>query len=416
MISVSFAIAAALMGATTTTTAPASAPAGANDAQAVITRALQQYQAARSYEDTVIASTEVEVEGRSDVTPPEPSPRSIAFARPARLALTTPIYRVVSDGQKLWQVVDPWWQYSESAVPSELRVSSISLSEFGFFKEMGHPLLAPLLSAETPSLDFLGKSIKFEGVQSETLDGVPGKRIRTRMIHEPARTEIPAEIWCDDANGLIGEIVYDNTKAVQTRPGVVVKKFIQRYRFKDVRFNQPLADDRFTFKPGEYLEKVAALKMPNGRELQERIVGKPAVDFTGKDLDGKDASLAEFKGRVLLLDFWSQRCGPCLMSMPALQRVADKYKDKPVSVVGVNLDGPSSRTAVEALLKGRNVTFRHLIQTQPSLADRYFVEGIPCMVVIDAKGIVQVVHVGMAMEENLSRQIDTLLKGENLFK
>ena len=77
--------------------------------------------------------------------------------------------------------------------------------------------------------------------------------------------------------------------------------------------------------------------------------GKPAFEFTGKLLDGKSASLQDYKGRVLLLDFWSLGCGPCIMSMPSLQRVADKYADKSVSVVGVNLDTPAAAGRVKSM-------------------------------------------------------------------
>ncbi|HOA72430.1 MAG TPA: TlpA disulfide reductase family protein [Phycisphaerae bacterium] len=391
--------------------AAATAPAdSAAEIQQVVNRAVQVYQTARSYEDTLIARTEIDADPPLDA--PDASEVPLAFERPNKIALQTELYRIASDGNKLTEWVEVWMQYAEGPAPQTLKLKDLQLNQFGFFRESKHPLLALVVEGDRASLDLLSDKAQLTAIRSEPLDGAPGKRI-TGVTG--TSKNIPAEIWFDDATGLIGEIVYDHTKAAQASvPEMNLRKFVQRLRFKNARVNQPIRPERFAVKPDSYAEKVSALRMPSSQEMQQKLVGKPAVAFTGKYLDGKEASLADFKGRVLLLDFWSLRCGPCIMSMPTLQYVADKYADKPVSIVGVNLDGPSAAADVTQLLESRKITFKHLIATKPRLAEKYFVEGIPCTVLIDDKGIIQSVHLGMVNQRDLSYKIDRLLAGESL--
>lgn len=163
------------------------------------------------------------------------------------------------------------------------------------------------------------------------------------------------------------------------------------------------------------MDKVDALRMPSSQELRQRLVGKPAPGFEGRYLDGEPARAADFEGRVVLLSFWSPRCGPCIMSMPVVEKLADKYADKGVSVVGVNLDGPSASPGVLEMIRNQKVSYPRLIETRPNLAEKYFIEGIPRMVVIDGKGTIQSIRLGMADERQLGMMIDKPLNGEDQF-
>lgn len=402
-------------GVTNAAPAPAAKPPVLQgEPAAALEAAVRKYRDARTYADTVVTSWQIEFDGPAPGPLPEPTERTIVFERPNRLALTTDLWRVVCDGTKLYEAVEPWMEYRETDAPSILKVDNLALSEFPFFDDTRHPLVGVLLGGEA-SPAFLGKDAALNGITDETLEGVPGRRVRGTVLHEQRRVTVPVEVWIDAATGLIGEIVYDNTEAVGPVPGLRITKYARRYRFRDVRLDQAVADASFRFEPGPRLDKTEKLAMPTGAQLQQRMIGKPVVDFTGKDLEGKPVSLADFKDRVLLLDFWSQRCGPCIMAMPTLQKISDKYADKPVSVVGVNLDGPGAGPNVAALLKNREISFRQLLETQPSLAEQFFVQGIPFMAIIDGKGIIQAIHHGIAMEAHLTAQIDKLLGGENLF-
>ena len=68
------------------------------------------------------------------------------------------------------------------------------------------------------------------------------------------------------------------------------------------------------------------------------MIGKPAPDIEGKDVDGKPVRLADLKGKVVLVDFWATWCPPCVASFPTLRQLAREYKDRGFAILGVNLD------------------------------------------------------------------------------
>lgn len=405
----------------TVTTAPASQaaiPGYDGIIRQTIDRALQQYVDAKSYEDVLVSSLELEVEGPQSLPSPEPRRTSLAYARPNRLALRTPTFSVLCDGKMLREAVNPWMQYVETPAAKELRLQDLALTKFPFFEDNGHLLVAFFLQAGKPGLGFLGNVKRLDTIRAELLNGRPGQRIIGVVQQADIRTDLVLEIWIDDKTGLFGEIIYDQTQAIResaAKQGFKLKKYLLRCRFSDFRINEPVADDRFAMKPDPNLDKVARLTMPTSQEVQQRMTGRRAVEFAAKDLEGKKMTSADLKGRVVMLDFWSLRCGPCIMALPILQKVADKFADKPVSIIGVNTDGEAASSRASSLLKDRNIKFRQLIQTQPTLAEKYFVQGIPCSVFIDAKGTIQLIHVGMASEEHLTMVIGKLLKGENLY-
>lgn len=401
-------------------TAPASQPAieGLDGKiQVVIDRALEQYATLKSYEDSLVNALVLEVDGPDQLEAPEPRVLSLAYARPDRLALSSPIFQIQSDGNTLRESVIPWFQYIESPAPKPLHERSLVLARFPFYSENTHPLFSVLTRGGKPSLDFLGRVTRLDSVKAEALDGQPGHRVIGKVHRDGIDGDLTLELWFSDKTGLLGEIIYDQTeslRAIALQQGIKLKKYLQRYRFNDVRLNEAIAEDRFALQEQPTLEKVAKLTMPTAQEMQERLRGRPAIEFTGKDLDGKPVTSADLKGRVIMLDFWSIRCGPCIMSMPTLQKVADKFADKPVSIIGVNTDGETAAVRASSILKERKISFRQLIQTEPALADKYYVQGIPCSVFIDAKGVIQMIHVGMPSEEQLTAIINKLLNGESL--
>lgn len=72
--------------------------------------------------------------------------------------------------------------------------------------------------------------------------------------------------------------------------------------------------------------------------FRNRYVGKPAPPFALKDLKGRTVRLAEYRGKVVLLNFWFSGCGPCRVETPDLMKLYVLYKDKGLAVLGINLD------------------------------------------------------------------------------
>lgn len=110
----------------------------------------------------------------------------------------------------------------------------------------------------------------------------------------------------------------------------------------------------------------------------------PAPGFTLKDLSGKTVSLSDFKGKVVLLDFWATFCGPCLKAMPKLQKLNDRYASQGFAVVGVATDEEGAKIVAPSVAKTR-VTYPILL-TSPSTWKDYGVTTLPAMFLIDRNG------------------------------
>ena len=136
-------------------------------------------------------------------------------------------------------------------------------------------------------------------------------------------------------------------------------------------------------------------------------VGDAAPDFALKDLAGAEVTLASLKGKVVLLDFWATWCGPCKAAMPAIQKIADDYKDKGVVVLGINT-WENSPDAAKKYMADKKFTYPCLLAGDP-LAEAYGVPGIPTLVVIGKDGAVALIEVGMGGDAPLRAAIDAAL-------
>ena len=86
----------------------------------------------------------------------------------------------------------------------------------------------------------------------------------------------------------------------------------------------------------------------------DALVGKKALDFDVKDLNGNDLSLEKYRGNVILLDFWAVWCGPCIAEMPNVKQVYEKYKDDNFQIIGISLD--DSRDKLVGYLEKEEIT------------------------------------------------------------
>jgi len=136
---------------------------------------------------------------------------------------------------------------------------------------------------------------------------------------------------------------------------------------------------------------------------------KPAkLDFTMKDLDGKDVSLTSFKGKVILLNFWATWCGPCKAEIPSLVELQHQYGDDLV-VLGFSVDDPVEKMRPYA--EEYKINYPLLVgngreDVQEAFGPLY---GIPVSVIIDREGRIAKKHSGIASKSQFEREIKSLL-------
>ena len=135
---------------------------------------------------------------------------------------------------------------------------------------------------------------------------------------------------------------------------------------------------------------------------------KIAVDFTLTDSKGAAVKLSDYKGRVVLLDFWGTFCGLCKVEIPWFTEFQNKYKGSGLSVIGVSLD--KSWESVKPYLEEKKVNYTVVIGNW-ELANRFgIVNALPGTLLIDRDGRVADLHVGMVNKEAFEGEIRALLK------
>lgn len=117
-----------------------------------------------------------------------------------------------------------------------------------------------------------------------------------------------------------------------------------------------------------------------------------APDFTLKSLSGENLRLAEYKGQVVLLNFWASWCGPCRQEMPILDRLHHRYLDAGFAVLGVNVEGEVA--PAQEIVDKTSVTFPILIDAGQKVSEMYELEAMPSTIVIDRDGVVRYIHRG----------------------
>ncbi|MSR23970.1 MAG: redoxin domain-containing protein [Nitrospiraceae bacterium] len=140
--------------------------------------------------------------------------------------------------------------------------------------------------------------------------------------------------------------------------------------------------------------------------MGERVpaAGMPAAEFTLTDLEGRQQSLSQYRGKVVLLNFWATWCKPCTTEMPAMQATFDKLRGKGFVVLAVNELEDDEK--VRAHIRDYKHTFPVLMDRENRVANLYGVYGLPVSVFIDEAGVVQAyIKGGLLTEQKIEDEI-----------
>lgn len=117
-----------------------------------------------------------------------------------------------------------------------------------------------------------------------------------------------------------------------------------------------------------------------------------APTFKLDSMAGQPLSLEQFKGQVVMINFWASWCGPCRQEMPLLEQLHAKYKPMGFTMIGVNVEPDSTLAA--GFLSKTPVTFPILFDTKSEVSKLYQVAGMPSTVIVDRKGNLRWIHRG----------------------
>ncbi len=132
-----------------------------------------------------------------------------------------------------------------------------------------------------------------------------------------------------------------------------------------------------------------------------------APDFTLQDLDGRKMSLSDFKGKVVMLDFWATWCPPCRASIPSIERMHKAYGDKGLAILAIALDEGGWDTVKEFSAQ-HGITYRVLRGTE-EVAAQYLVRSIPTIILVDKEGNLSRQFMGFGNDALIEKEIKALL-------
>jgi peroxiredoxin len=143
---------------------------------------------------------------------------------------------------------------------------------------------------------------------------------------------------------------------------------------------------------------------------QADISPHPAPDFTLKSHTGENLKLSEFRGEVVMINFWASWCGPCRQEMPLLDELYNAYKPMGFTILGINVEEDAGQA--RGLLEEIPVSFPVLFDTRSQVSKLYDVVAMPSSVLIDRDGNVRYLHHGYkpGYEQTYQQQVRALIR------
>ncbi len=164
--------------------------------------------------------------------------------------------------------------------------------------------------------------------------------------------------------------------------------------------------------------KEAELRKEGRSVLSERVVremlNQPMIDGTFVTLDGAPVKISDWKGKVVIIDYWATWCGPCRQSFPSLQKLYERYKTNPNVVFAIvnvwERSDDRSKTVRDFLKTNASLTFPMYIDSKDEVVRQYGVTGIPTKFYLGKDGRVQFKEVGMTPEEQFLEDATTRIE------
>lgn len=143
-------------------------------------------------------------------------------------------------------------------------------------------------------------------------------------------------------------------------------------------------------------------------DASDLSTGSVAPAWKLKDLDGKTVSSDDFKGKVVILDFWATWCGPCRVEIPGLIALQAKYRNQDLVVIGISLDDGGVDTVKPFVKKMR---FNYPVALADDKVQRAFggIDALPLTFVIDRQGRIVTKHLGLTEKDEFEIEIKPLL-------
>lgn len=234
-------------------------------------------------------------------------------------------------------------------------------------------------------------------------------KVRTKLGQVKSPQEKPTEALLADELKQFDALLAEH-KGDKSEP-VARILFMKAMLYKEVLSDETKVGDLLAALQKDFPEtpaaKDASMMLSAMKKQAEMAVGKTFPDFHEKDLEGQPLSIGNYKGKVLLVDFWATWCGPCVGELPNVLAAYKKHHDEGFEVVGISLD--KDREKLTSFMKEKGMTWKQYFdgqQWQTKLAQDYGINSIPATYLLDRKGKVIARDLrGDALEEAVAKAL-----------
>jgi thiol-disulfide isomerase/thioredoxin len=148
-------------------------------------------------------------------------------------------------------------------------------------------------------------------------------------------------------------------------------------------------------------------------EIRKLAIGQPVPDIEAADADGKTYKLSDYRGKVVVVDFWATWCGPCLSMIPHEKELVERMHGKPFALIGINVD--QEKETLKGFQDKRKLSWPSLWDPATDddsgpIAGKWNVQAFPTLYIVDAKGVIRHKYVGVPEEGVIDDAVDALVK------
>jgi thiol-disulfide isomerase/thioredoxin len=357
--------------------------------------------------DVLLSHKSYQLDQRAVVDMQGPTPARIemlvkmAVSSPGKLRIesSSPVGNslIVSDGENTWMYLGVLKQYTKTAAAStpENLVKSLvpGMSDAIDQLKAKDPYLSATIVGEEP-VEVDGLKIDCYVVEAKLND-----------ISLPASIEMTGavqKLWIDK----ISKLSLKQTLTATMKGGALTApmQMNQAVTVLSQKLDAPVADSLFTFTAPEGAKQVTEFKGPV--KANADLTGQVAADFKLKSIDGKEFSLQDLRGKVVLLDFWATWCGPCRRDLPVIEKLHREFNAKGLVVLGLTT-GEDAETLNKFLLTTK-LSYPILLAAETGTSQSYSVNAFPTVVLIDREGKIAFYHVGAGSESALRESLAKL--------
>ena len=266
---------------------------------------------------------------------------------------------------------------------------------------------SPILPQES---DFLDKKNIFEFMGEETINDILCYHIKRSIIPENDSTEMiktlrkEVNYWINKQDyfpvqySIAMDLTMNNDTMYQFEKNSLTKYELNNLKDEsELKLSSiPSYIDLTDYKPYKAPELLAK--------------GTIAPNWTLVSLNNKTINLSDLKGKLVLIDFFYKSCYPCMLALPALQDLHEKYNNKGLVVIGIDPYDTKEKDDIDNFLTKRGVTYTVLLEGK-DVANEYHVSGYPTMYLIDKNGKIILSQVGYV--EGIEKELEIIIK-ENL--